>query len=346
MKVSEFNFDLPEELIAQKPLPERATSRMLVLERRGGGLAHREFSVLPDLLRQGDLVVLNNTRVIPARAFARRGGTGGRVELLFLEALPDGSWLSLYRAANIPPAGLVVHMGPEKIPVEVLEVLGYGKVRVRVLSGRPVTDILDEIGIPPLPPYIKRDRKIADPDDKERYQTVFAKEPGAVAAPTAGLHFTPEILDQLRARGVNVAWVTLHVGLGTFRPIKCETVEEHVMDSERYDVPPETADLVARTKAAGGRIVAVGSTSVRVLETVMAEHGRVVPCSGRTAIFIYPPFEFRVVDCMLTNFHLPMSTLLMMVCAFAGKDAIDRAYAEAVSLRYRFFSYGDCMFIG
>lgn len=345
MKTSEFNYELPPELIAQAPAAERAASRMLVLHRDDGRMEHKVFSDLPGFLRRGDLLVLNRTRVIPARVFGKRLDTGGKVELLLLEELPEGKWLSLCRTRADVRDGLRLLLGAAEIPAEVVKVCEFGKVEVRFRDNRPVLEILDLIGLPPLPPYIKRPGGKMAVGDKERYQTVYASEPGSVAAPTAGLHFTEDVFRSLDAAGVRRGYVTLHVGLGTFRPVKCENVEEHVMESERYELPAETAALIDETKRTGGRVIAVGSTSVRVLETVAAEQGGIRAASGRSSLFIRPPYEFRIIDGILTNFHLPMSTLLMMVCAFAGKDLVLKAYVEAISRKYRFYSYGDCMLI-
>ncbi|MBA4387403.1 MAG: tRNA preQ1(34) S-adenosylmethionine ribosyltransferase-isomerase QueA [Verrucomicrobia bacterium] len=345
MKTSEFNYELPQDLIAQAPLAERSASRMLVLDRRTGSISHGLFADLPSLLSAGDLVVVNTSRVIPARVFGKRIGSGGKVEVMLLEQEPSGRWLALFRASRPPRKGLALVLGNGEATAEVEEVLEYGKVYVRIMSEWPVLELLDRIGLPPLPPYIKRDRATVKNDDTRRYQTVYAESAGSVAAPTAGLHFTEEVLKKIELAGVRRASVVLHVGLGTFRPVKSDTVEEHVMESERFEVPEETARLIGETKRAGGRIIAVGSTTVRVLETVAGEAGEIKPCAGRTSIFIHPPHEFRAIDCMLTNFHLPMSTLLMMVCALAGRELVMKAYSEAIAMRYRFYSYGDCMMI-
>ncbi len=346
MKTSDFFFDLPPELIAQEPLAERSASRMLVLDRETGGIEHRHVTDLPGYLRAGDLLVVNDTRVVPARVFGRRHDTGGRVELLLLETGGDAVWESYYRASRPPRAGLLLELGEGAIRGEVLEVLPGGRVRVRLQADGPLLDVLEEHGVPPLPPYIKR--SAGDPRtarDRLRYQTVYASRPGAVAAPTAGLHFTPELFARLEEQGVRRAVVTLHVGPGTFKPVSCDDVRDHVMEDERYELDAETAAAVDAARARGGRVVAVGSTTVRTLETVAREHGGVVADEGRSDLFIYPPFEFRVVDVMLTNFHLPRSTLIMMVCALAGRERVLAAYEEAVRMRYRFYSYGDCMLI-
>ena len=357
-KTVEFDFALPPELIAQHPAERRDGSRMMVLHRREQRIEHRRFTDLPDYLRSGDLVVVNNTKVIPARIFARKPGTGGRAEIFLLEENPDGSWQALLRCRRRPAPGEHLALEGDGSRVDLLRYGEEGRVEVRFHTAGPLMDYLERHGHTPLPPYIKR--VIRDPlsvireadhgsrmtdDDAERYQTVYAQLAGSVAAPTAGLHFTPELFERLAGLGVGRAELTLHVGLGTFRPVKTERVQDHVMHEERYEVPPAAAHAIRQTRAAGGRILAVGSTSVRTLETVARDHGDVVPASGRTGIFIYPPYTFRAVDLMLTNFHLPQSTLLMMVCALAGYDFVMRAYAEAVRERYRFFSYGDCMLV-
>ncbi len=347
MRTSDFNFDLPPELIAQEPLPERSASRMLVLDRATGALTHRHVTDLPRYLRPGDLLVVNNTRVIPARVFGHRLDTGGRVELLLLEAMGDDVWTSYYRASGSPRAGLRFDLADGAVRGEIQEVLPGGRVRIRLNAEGALLDVLERHGVPPLPPYIKRG--IADsrtPGDRSRYQTVYASRPGAVAAPTAGLHFTPELLSQLDTQGVRRTSVTLHVGPGTFKPVSCDDVRDHVMEEERYELDAAAAELVSETRARGGRVVAVGSTTVRTLETVARDHGgHAVAATGRSGLFIYPPFAFSLVDVMLTNFHLPRSTLIMMVCALAGRDRVLAAYEEAVRMRYRFYSYGDCMLI-
>lgn len=349
MLTNDFNYDLPPELIAQEPAAQRDASRLLVVRRAAGMLEHRRFSDLPELLAAGDLLVLNDTRVMAARLFGRKP-TGGKLELLLLEERADGNWEALLRTGSSRPS-----------PGTVLELAGgaramllatgeKGRVTLRIESPLPIHDLLEQHGLPPLPPYIKRTSgdagSISGSTDRARYQTVYARASGAVAAPTAGLHFTPELFQTLESRGVGRAFVTLHVGLGTFRPVTAERAEDHVMEAERYTVPPETAAQITATRRAGGRIVAVGSTSTRTLETVAAELGGVIHAtSGRTALYILPPYDFRAVDALITNFHLPKSTLLMLVSAFAGAELIRHAYAEAVRERYRFFSYGDAMLI-
>lgn len=357
MLTSELDYFLPPERIAQEPLAERGASRMMVLHRDSGAWEHREVADLPACLRPGDLLILNDTRVFPARILGVWSDTGGAVELLLLEPSGDTrtprtdahaeTWICLCGSGRRVRPGLTATLAGGGIAAEFLGVLGEGRVEARLVSSEPLADVLDRRGLVPVPPYIHRDANDARAGlDRERYQTVFARERGAVAAPTAGLHFTAGMLESLRKQGVEHAFLTLHVGPGTFKPVQTEILEEHRMDPERYEVPAPTAAAVNACRSRGGRIVAVGSTSVRTLETVAAAHdGAIVACAGRTALFIRPPCAFRAVDAMLTNFHLPRSTLLAMVAAFAGQDLILRAYHEAVVQRYRFFSYGDCMLI-
>ncbi len=347
MRTADFDYDLPPELIAQEPAARRDASRLLVLRRAGGAREHRRMADLPDLLAPGDLLVLNNTRVTPSRLFARKAETGGRVELLFLEAAAPGEWDVLLRAHHRPRPGDRLLLDAAGAAATFVADGRHGAARLRLEAGVDLPALLEREGQMPLPPYIRR--KAASPEraaaDRERYQTVYASRPGAVAAPTAGLHFTPELFARLAARGVARTEVTLHVGPGTFRPVTAERVEEHRMDAERWELPAETAAAVAAARARGGRVVAVGSTSVRTLETAAARPEGFGPGAGRTELFIVPPHTFRVVDGLLTNFHLPRSTLLMMVCAFAGRDAVLGAYADAIREHYRFFSYGDAMLI-
>lgn len=423
MKTADFDYNLPRELIAQQPLPDRSQARMMVVHRDKREFEHRRVNDLSEYLEAGDLLVVNDTRVIPARVFGHREDTGGKVELLFVEQIeypisniqhPTSNggiqemphkgeqsatrgkapkeagirhtnrkskivnrksyvWECLYRASRPPRAGTPLSLAGSKLKGEIVGVGEEGHVLLKLSSNRPLFDILEEEGFAPVPPYIKRVHQPSPINhqpffrlDRERYQTVYARYPGAVAAPTAGLHFTPELLKKLERHGVSIAAVTLHVGLGTFKPVKTEMVENHIMEDERYVVSNEAASAINSVHDAGGRIVAVGTTVVRVLETVASEHGSIAPCkglpapatageqAGRTSLFIYPPYEFKIVDAMLTNFHLPRSTLIMMVSAFAcppsgsrraGKDLIFRAYEEAIRQKYRFYSYGDCMLI-
>ena len=349
MKAADFDYDLPLELIAQEPAARRDGARMLVLNRAARTLEHRLFADLPAYLRAGDLLVANDTRVIPARVFGRKtkAGTGGKVEFLLLEETAPGVWDALMRSRRRPQVGDRIALDEDLAVATVLENGELGRVRIRIESELPWLEVLERIGQTPLPPYIQR--KDATPErravDKVRYQTVFAREPGAVAAPTAGLHFTPEVLGRLAAQGVDRATVTLHVGIGTFRPVAVDDVEAHKMDFERWWITEETAAKIQAAKAAGGRTVAVGTTSVRTLESAAARPTGFGAGQGRTDLFIYPPYEFKVVDAMVTNFHLPKSTLIMMISAFAGREFVLEAYREAIRERYRFYSYGDCMLI-
>ena len=355
LSVSDFDYALPQELIAQEPLPRRSDSRMLVLDRSraDGAFLHRHACDLPGFLRPGDLLVLNDTRVFAARAFGTWADTPGRVEILLVEPDPDGEpdplrWLALCRSSRPMQAGRAMVLADGHLRATVLGPRdAEGRVRLRLEPDGDLFDVMDAHGVPPVPPYIHRapgDERVLL--DRERYQTVYAHDRGAVAAPTAGLHLTPELLASLAANGIPHAFVTLHVGPGTFKPVQCERIEDHVMDAERYRVPEETARAIRETRARGGRVVCVGSTSVRTLETVAAAHGgEVVAELGRSRLFIRPPYRFLATDAMLTNFHLPKSTLLMMVSALAGRERVMAAYAEAIRERYRFYSYGDCMLI-
>lgn len=346
MQTSDFFYRLPAELIAQQAVADRDRSRMLVVWRATGAFAHRRVADLPALIRAGDLLVVNDTRVIPARLYGQKAGTGGRVEVLLVEETKPDVWEALLRARHTRP-GARLELAGGQVQAEVLAVNAEGRVTLRFQHARPLMEILATEGVTPLPPYIKRARCDASGNalDRERYQTVYARNPGAVAAPTAGLHFTEALLAALKQSGVHHAAVTLHVGPGTFKPVNVPEVERHRVDAERYNLPAVTAQLIRKTRAAGGRIVAVGSTVVRTLETVAAANGAVAAAQGRSDLFIYPPYKFRVVDVLLTNFHLPCSSLLMMVSAFAGRELVLRAYAEAIRERYRFYSYGDCMLI-
>lgn len=354
MRTDLFDYTLPPELIAQHPAEQRGTSRMLVLDRNRDELLHKTVADLPEILSPGDLLVGNDTRVIPARLFGRKQETGGKVEFLLLEEVNPGVWDCLMRCSRRPAVGSRILLGPEAVEpdegvAEVLEDGEKGRARIKIVTRKPLLSFLEEHGHTPLPPYISRDWKNVPEnlrqEDRDRYQTVYARRPGAVAAPTAGLHFTRDIFEQLEKKGVDRVFVTLHVGIGTFRPVKVDEVDAHRMDEERYEISSESADAVRRTREAGGRVVAIGSTSVRTLETVAAEKGGIQPASGRTDLFIHPPYTFRAVDAIITNFHLPKSTLLMMMSAFAGRERMLAAYEEAVREEYRFYSYGDCMLI-
>ena len=348
LKTVDFDFELPQELIAQEPLLDREAARMMVVDRASGTLSHHTVRDLPSFLKPHDCLVLNDTRVIPARLHGHKEGSGGHVELLLLEETAEGEWDALCGSSRRPKPGMRLLMAGGRLVAEVTGWREGGGVKVRLRGERPVMEVLEEVGLPPLPPYIKRPQAPEQATlDRDRlyYQTVYARIPGAIAAPTAGLHLTESMLQELGRRGVSHAAVTLHVGMGTFKPVKVDTVTDHIMEAERFVVSPETVQAIDQAKAAGGRVVAVGSTSVRTLETAAAATGHVESSSGRTQIFIYPPYQFKVVDAMLTNFHLPRSTLIMMVSALAGSDLIRRAYAEAIRERYRFYSYGDCMLI-
>jgi S-adenosylmethionine:tRNA ribosyltransferase-isomerase len=346
LRTSDFDYHLPPELIAQSPAPERDAARMLVLHRDGGRIEHRIVRELPEYVEPGDVAVVNNTRVIPARVYGHKEGSGGRVEIFFLEERPDGTWDVLLRSRRRPKPGARIPLGSGRAHAELIEELGGGAARVRIESDIPVLDLLEAEGRTPLPPYIRRPAGEPEPpEDRERYQTVFARRPGAVAAPTAGLHFTPGLIAELRRGGVETVEVTLHVGPGTFRPVAAEDLSDHRMDSERYEITPDAAWSINMARRTGHRVLAVGTTSVRTLESAVRSDGTVASGGGRSELFIHPPYEFGCVGAMLTNFHLPRSTLLMLVSAFAGREAVLDAYATAVGERYRFYSYGDCMLI-
>lgn len=343
MKTSDFNYDLPQRLIAQTPLEPRDSSRMLVLDRKTGGIGHRHFYDILDELHTGDCLILNDSRVLPARIYGVKDETGARVEFLLLKQVRGDTWECLAGPGKRAKAGSHFVFGGGVMTGDVLEVLENGNrvVAFACANGENFFTALDRIGQMPLPPYITEELK-----DKERYQTVYSRELGSAAAPTAGLHFTDELLEKVKSKGVKLGFVTLHVGLGTFRPVKVDDVTCHKMHSEHYEVPEETARLIEETKAKGGRVISVGTTSCRTLEAVATAHdGRVVPCDGWTDIFIYPGYEFKVLDGLITNFHLPESTLIMLVSAFAGYDNVMNAYHTAVNEEYRFFSFGDAMLI-
>ena len=340
MNVSDFDYELPTELIAQDPLTDRAASRLLVLDKESGAICHGTFQDIRELLHPGDVLVINNTKVIPARLYGVREDTGAAVEILLLVRKAADVWEILVKPGKKCREGAKLSFGDGVLRGEITEVLPDGNRLIRFSFDGIFEEILDRLGQMPLPPYITHPLM-----DKNRYQTVYAKEEGSAAAPTAGLHFTLPLLDELRAKGVTIAELTLHVGLGTFRPVKEETVEAHEMHSEYYEVTPETAACINAARAAGGRVVAVGTTSCRTLETAADENGNIQPGSGWTDIFIYPGYTFRCVDALITNFHLPKSTLMMLVSALAGREHVMKAYEEAVKERYRFYSFGDAMFI-
>ncbi|GIX47929.1 MAG: S-adenosylmethionine:tRNA ribosyltransferase-isomerase [Candidatus Tectimicrobiota bacterium] len=343
MRLSDFDFALPPELIAQEPAPQRDRSRLLVVERATRRFTHDVFANLGAYLRPGDVLVVNDTRVIPARLRGRKADTGGRVELLLLHDHGDGVWEALLRPAARVRAGTVLLFGEGVLRAEVCARQAAGPVRVR-FSPPDIYPLLERCGEVPLPPYIRRPAG-STPHDRERYQTVYAAQPGAVAAPTAGLHFTPELLARLAQQGVRRATLTLHVGWGTFQPVRSEEVEAHRMEAEFYRLGEDAAATIEEARAAGGRVVAVGTTTTRALETIGQQSGRVVASSGWTELFIYPGYRFRVVDALITNFHLPRSTLFLLVCAFADRELMLEAYQEAIAARYRFYSYGDAMLI-
>jgi len=340
MNVSDFDYYLPQELIAQKPIYPRDASRLLVLDRKTGKIEHRVFTDIVAYLQAGDVLVLNDTRVIPARLYGRRKDTGGKIEIVLLKRLSANQWEVLVKPGKRAKTGSRIVFGEGELEAEVKDRTDVGGRIVEFFFSGVFEEILDRIGLMPLPPYIKE--KL---DDKERYQTVYSRYEGSSAAPTAGLHFTPRLLKEIEERGVELAYLLLHVGLGTFRPVTVEKVEDHTMHSEYYQVTRETAEKINLARSRGGRVIAVGTTSVRTLETVAGEDGLVVPGDGWTDIFIYPGYNFKTVDVLLTNFHLPKSTLLMLVSAFAGTDNVKNAYKAAVEEKYRFFSFGDAMLI-
>ncbi len=339
MKTSDFFYNLPEELIAQTPIYPRSNSRLLYLNKNNGNIEHRNFYNLPEYLNPGDCLILNNTRVLPARLYGVRVDTGAVVEFVLLKQKSANLWECLAGPGKKAKIGYKFNFS-DKLSATVFDVLPDGNRILEFKSEGEFFSVLDEIGQMPLPPYIKE--KL---EDKERYQTVYSKELGSAAAPTAGLHFTSEILEEIKEKGINIAYVTLHVGLGTFRPVKVEDVTQHKMHSEQYFMPKETADLINATKKNGGRVICVGTTSCRTVESVMTKYGEIIECSGDTDIFIYPGYSFKCMDGLITNFHLPESTLIMLVSAFSGYDYVMNAYNTAVNEKYRFFSFGDAMLI-
>lgn len=339
MKTSDFYYNLPENLIAQVPLKDRTSSRLLVLDKHTGKIEHKHFKDIIEYLNPGDTLVLNNTRVIPARIFGHKAGYTGKIEVLMLKDLGEDTWECLVKPGKNAKVGQVIVFS-EKLKGEVIDILEEGIRKIKFEYDGIFNEILDEIGAMPLPPYIT-----AKLEDKERYQTVYSKIKGSAAAPTAGLHFTKELLEQIEKKGINIAYVTLHVGLGTFRPVKVDDVETHKMHSEYYEIDEATCDIINETKKRGNKVVCVGTTSCRVLESASEEDGTLIPKQEETSIFIYPGYKFKVVDNLITNFHLPESTLIMLVSSLAGKENIMNAYNEAVELKYRFFSFGDAMYI-
>ena len=340
MKVSDFNYNLPEELIAQTPIQKRDESRLMVLDKTNKTIEHKVFKDILDYLKPGDCLVRNNTKVIPARLYGIKEDTGVNVEFLLLHRIEGDIWEVMVHPGRRLKKGAKVTFGEGLLKAEILEQMENGNRKVKFEYNGIFNEILDQIGLMPLPPYIKERLK-----DKDRYQTVYAKYEGSAAAPTAGLHFTDELLEKIKAKGVEIANVTLHVGIGTFRPVKVENIEDHAMHSEHYYIKQEDADKINNARKNGGRIISVGTTSCRVLESVADENGFVKEVEGDTSIFIYPGYKFKCIDCLITNFHLPESTLIMLVSTLAGKDFVMSAYEEAVKERYRFFSFGDAMFI-
>ncbi len=339
MKVSDYYYDLPEELIAQHPIEKRDESRLMVLNRERRTIEHKVFKNILDYIDEGDCIVINNTKVIPARLYGKKE-TGANVEFLLLNRIEGDIWETIVRPGNKLHVGTKVIFGDGILKAEVLDLLPGGTRKVKFEYKGIFNEILDKIGLMPLPPYIHETLK-----EKDRYQTVYAKYEGSAAAPTAGLHFTPELLEKLKKKGVKIARVTLHVGIGTFRPVKVENIEEHQMHSEHYYIKKEDVDIINETKRQGKKVYSIGTTSCRVLETIADENGFVKVDEGDTQIFIYPGYKFKCIDGLITNFHLPESTLLMLVSALAGRDYIMRAYKEAVDKKYRFFSFGDAMLI-
>ncbi len=340
MKVTDFDYDLPEELIAQDPLEKRSNSRLMVLDKNTGEISHQHFYDIKNYLKAGDCLVINNTRVIPARLYGARVGSGGKVEILLLKRKSDNVWECLVKPGKKARPGMEISFGDGLLLGKITDIVDEGNRLIEFSYEGIFEEILDKLGEMPLPPYITHRL-----EDRDRYQTVYAKYDGSAAAPTAGLHFTPELLSEIKAMGVKVAEVTLHVGLGTFRPVKEEEVLDHHMHSEYYEITQEACDIINETKANGGRVISVGTTSTRTLESAAVAGQPLVPKSGWTEIFIYPGYEFKVIDGLITNFHLPQSTLIMLVSALAGREHVLHAYEVAVKERYRFFSFGDAMLI-
>ena len=340
MNIEDFNYELPEELIAQTPLKVRDSSRLLVLDKNTGEVEHKHFTDIIDYLEEGDTLVLNDTKVLPARLIGVKEETGAVIEILLLKNLEKDNWECLVKPARRVKTGTIVSFGNGKLKAKCIGEFDEGIRHIELLYDGILMEILDELGTMPLPPYIHEKLK-----DQSRYQTVYAKEVGSAAAPTAGLHFTNELLDRIKAKGINICYVTLHVGLGTFRPVSVTNIKDHEMHSEFYSMKKEVADSLNKAKSEGKRIIAVGTTTTRVLETIMSEHNKFIECSGWTKIFIYPGYEFKAINCLITNFHLPKSTLVMLVSALAGRENILNAYKIAVQEKYRFFSFGDAMFI-
>lgn len=340
MKVEEFDYNLPEELIAQTPLEQRDSSKLLVLDKKTGEVEHKHFYDILNYLEKGDTLVLNDTKVLPARLIGEKEETKAVIEILLLKNIKDDDWECLVKPARRIKVGTIVSFGNGKLKAKCIKEEDEGIRHFTLIYNGILLEILEELGTMPLPPYIHE--KL---NDQSRYQTVYAKEVGSAAAPTAGLHFTNDLLEEIKAKGINIAYVTLHVGLGTFRPVSVETIEEHEMHSEYYQMTKEVAELLTKTKKENHKIIAVGTTSTRTLETIMTKYGEFKECNGWTNIFIYPGYKFKAIDNLITNFHLPKSTLVMLVSALAGKENILNAYSEAIKNEYRFFSFGDAMLI-
>lgn len=340
MKTSDFYFDLPKELIAQDPLSDRSSSRLLALDKDNGNIEHKVFTDVIEYLNEGDCLVLNNTKVIPARLLGVKEDTGAKAEVFLLKRLSDDTWETLVKPGKKLRKGAIVSFGDGLLKAEILDTLEDGGRKVKFIFEGIFEEVLDKLGEMPLPPYITHKLK-----DRDRYQTVYAKHEGSVAAPTAGLHFTEELLKKISDKGVDIAYVTLHVGLGTFRPVKAEDINDHVMHNESYFISKEASEKINKAKSNGHRVICVGTTSVRTLESAARDDGYVPECEGDTSIFIYPGYKFKVLDGLITNFHLPESTLVMLVSAFAGRENVLNAYNEAVKEKYRFFSFGDAMIL-
>ena len=340
MKKQDFYYELPEELIAQDPLAERSSSRLLVLDRQSGAVSHHVFTEIADYLREGDCLVINDTKVIPARLIGSKVGTEAKIEILLLKRKENNIWETLVKPGKKAKPGTKISFGGGLLTGEVLEVVEEGNRLVQFSYEGIFEEILDRLGQMPLPPYITHQLK-----ERERYNTVYAVHEGSAAAPTAGLHFTPELLQEIEKKGVDIARVTLHVGLGTFRPVKADEITDHHMHSEFYQINEEAAEKINRAKSGKGRVICVGTTSCRTVESAADENGHIRAGSGWTEIFIYPGYRFKVLDGLITNFHLPESTLIMLVCALAGREQVMKAYGEAVEERYRFFSFGDAMLV-
>jgi S-adenosylmethionine:tRNA ribosyltransferase-isomerase len=346
MRISDFDYELPEELIAQHPLKQRDAARMLVLDRAEGSWRDEQFTSMPFYVGAGDVVVVNNTRVFPARLVGRREPSGGRVELFLLREREARVWEALARPARRLQKGARISFNHRRLRAEVIETLDGGRRTVRFETDEPFDELLEETGRTPLPPYIKRAAaETLEAEDRERYQTIYARQRGAIAAPTAGLHFTPHVLDELKARGVLLAEITLHVGYGTFEPVRVQDLSQHTVEPERIEITEVAARTINDARARGGRIFAIGTTTTRALESAADERGRVTPGASLASLTITPGYRFRIVDALLTNFHLPRSSLLVLVATFAGRSLVHAAYNHAVQARYRFYSYGDCMLI-